>query len=366
MPASEAIPDLPQRIVTALDVEPEWTLEEPHGIGFVAGEVGVWLTVRDTRAWKSVLRLETRLARHVPDGPDTWRFCDRLNNHPQLGSLGGRWVHDPATETLALVADLSSFNQAGAAAGYVELYAGFLALMTSRTEFAAHTFIAQPEPAGGEALTLIAGRRRTTAHPILNRLAETRDAGQEPALVHTVADLVQRDLPGLLPARVGGRWLTAGREHGLDLWSLHGTVLSVDTVRNPELGWGIYVEAGLDEDSPEQETRTGDQVSGPRGLPPGSATWATLNREASARGGVAPGCWTKGGGQNTVHRFFLPAALLACATPAAAALFTGELAGLAVRQLHSALHGAPETQPVLAHPGWPGDEEADALVQRDA
>ncbi|GII56107.1 hypothetical protein Pth03_44960 [Planotetraspora thailandica] len=66
----------------------------------------MWLTLRDTKAWESVLRVETRLAHHVPDGPATWEFCDYLNNLPQFGSLGGRWVHDPATGVLALIADL--------------------------------------------------------------------------------------------------------------------------------------------------------------------------------------------------------------------------------------------------------------------
>jgi hypothetical protein len=127
MPAPDAISDLPQRIIDALGIEVEWTVYESDGsgIGFVAGELGVWLTTRDDD-WLSALRVEVRVARHVPDGPGVREFCETHNHH----GLVGRWVHDPATATVSLVADLPSFNADGAEAGLVEVWAEYAAHMS--------------------------------------------------------------------------------------------------------------------------------------------------------------------------------------------------------------------------------------------
>ncbi|WP_248960273.1 hypothetical protein [Sphaerisporangium perillae] len=364
MPAPEAILDLPQRIVTALGIEPEWILQEPDGIGFVAGEVGVWLALRDTVGWQSVLRIEARLARHVPDGPDTWEFCNYLNNLPQFGSLGGRWVHDPATGILALVADLPSVNQAGVAAGFVELYAEFVALLACRAEIAAYNSIPQRELGAGKALTLIAGRRRTAAHPILDRLTGTRHAGGDPAPVHAVEHLVRQRLPELLPAWTGGRWYSAAEDR-LELWSGQGVVLSLGVMNNPRLGWGIMIGAGLVVESVRRQMIADGVTPDFPELTADPHTWATLNREASARGSVAPGCWTQGGPDNTVHRLFLPAAILATTAQDSSAMFVSQLAWLAVTQVHSTYDQEFTTAPVLEHPAWPSDEQADVLARRE-
>jgi hypothetical protein len=364
MPAFEAIPNLPRRIVTALGIEPEWIVEDADGIGFVAGEVGVWLTVRDTDAWTSVLRVEARLARHVPDGPQAWDFCEYLNNHSQLGSLGGRWVHDPATGILALVADLPPFDKAGAAAGFVALYAEFVALLASRAEIAAYNSVPQQELGAGKALTLVLGRRRTQAHTIVDRVAETRRAGHDPAPVRAVADLVQQSLPEQLPAWTRDVWFAVDEDH-LELWNRYGTIVTVAVVKNPHLGWGIMTGAGLVAE-PERRQMIDEGVL--PDLPELTAdplSWATLNREASARGGVAPGCWTEGGSQNTVHRLFIPARVLATTAPDTAAMFVSQFAWMAVKQFHSSFDSEFETVPVLERPAWPGDEEADVLARRD-
>ncbi|XVQ89148.1 hypothetical protein ACQP2K_17560 [Microbispora siamensis] len=70
MPESGIITDLPQRIASILQIEPEWTVQEDDRLlGFVAGETGVLLAVGEGDDWASVLRVEARLARHVPDDP---------------------------------------------------------------------------------------------------------------------------------------------------------------------------------------------------------------------------------------------------------------------------------------------------------
>ena len=84
MPSPDAIFDLPQRIIDALDIEEEWTFREPDGIGFVAGDLGVWLTTREDY-WPSALRIEVRVARHVPDGPDVREFCETRNDQGLVG-----------------------------------------------------------------------------------------------------------------------------------------------------------------------------------------------------------------------------------------------------------------------------------------
>jgi hypothetical protein len=240
MPEPGIITDLSQRIVRILDIEPEWTVQVPGAIGFVAGEVGVLLTVRGAEDWPAVLRVEARLARHAPDEPETWEFCHYLNSAPELGSLGGRWVHDPASGVVALVADLPVPEEPG----LVGLYAEFVALLACRAEIAACNSIPQQKIGAGKALTLVAGRRRTIAHPLLDRLTETRRGGGDPAPVRAVVDLVQQNLPEGLVTWSGQGWYSA-REDRLELWSGYGTVLALDVAENPRRGWGIMIGAGF-------------------------------------------------------------------------------------------------------------------------
>jgi hypothetical protein len=72
--------------ITSLDIEPEWMIHDGDGIGFVAGELGVWLEVRDTPAWTSV---------HGDDYPDEEddRYFGYLDNLAPLRLHINRKLH---------------------------------------------------------------------------------------------------------------------------------------------------------------------------------------------------------------------------------------------------------------------------------
>ncbi|GIH72004.1 hypothetical protein [Sphaerimonospora thailandensis] len=361
MPEDGIITDLPQRIVGILDIEPEWTVQEDGMLGFVPGEIGVLLAVEeDADDGPAVLRVEARLARHAPDGPETWKFCDLLNNLSLFGSLGGRWVHDPATGVVALVADLA----VPAEAELVEPYAEFVALLTCRAEIAAFNSIPQKDLGAGKALTLLHGRRRTVAHPLLDRLSEARRAGADPAPVRAVAELARQRLAERLATWSAPRWFSAPVDW-FELWSGYGTVLGIDEVENPELGWGIMIGASFLPEAKRQALIAEGTLPDIPGFATDPHTLTTLNRDAATLGGTAPGCWTVGSRDNTVHRLFLPAALLATATPQTAALLVEQLAWQTADQFHAGFRYRAEGVRVLAAPEWLGDEEADVIARRE-
>ncbi|WP_405393422.1 hypothetical protein [Microbispora hainanensis] len=361
MPESGIITDLPQRIARILHIEPEWTVQEDDRLlGFVAGEVGVLLAVGEGHDWASVLRVEARLARHVRDDAHTWKSCDRLNNLPLFGSLGGRWVHDPATGVVALVADLPVPDEPE----LVGLYAEFVALLACRTEIAAHHSIPQKDLRAGKALTLLHGRRRTVAHPLLDRLRETRRAGADPAPVRAVAKLVRKRLTERLAEQPAPRWFAALVDW-IELWHSYGTVLTVNSVKNPELGWGIMIGASFLPEAKRKGMIADGLVPDIPAFATDPHTLVTLNRDAATSGGVAPGCWTVGGRDNAVHRLFVPAALLAAAPPQVAALFVEQLAWQAAEQFHAGFRYRAENVRVLVAPEWPGDDEADVIAGRE-
>ncbi|MEV4322394.1 hypothetical protein AB0J37_09210 [Microbispora rosea] len=361
MPESGIVTDLPQRIASILAIEPEWTVrEDDRLLGFVAGEMGVLLAVRESGDWASVLRVEARLARHVPDDPHTWKFCDRLNNLPLFGSLGGRWLHDPATGVVALVADLPVPDEPA----LVEPYAEFVALLACRAEIAAHQSIPQKDLRAGKALTLLRGRRRTVAHPLLDRLDETRRTGGDPTPVRAVVKLVRKRLTERLAEDPAPRWFTAPVDW-IELWHGYGTVLTVNSVENPKLGWGIMIGASFLPETKRKGMIADGLVPDIPAFATDPHTLATLNRDAATRGGVAPGCWTVGGRDNAVHRLFVPAALLAAAAPEVAALFVEQLVWQASEQFHAGFRYRAENVGVLVAPDWPGDDEADVLARRE-
>ncbi|WP_169945265.1 hypothetical protein [Microbispora sp. H11081] len=359
MPESGIITDLPQRIAGILGIEPEWTVQDDCLLGFVTGEMGVLLAVGEGDDWASVLRVEARLARHVPDDSHTWKFCDRLNNLPLFGSLGGRWVHDPASGVVALVADLPVPGEPE----LVGLYAEFVALLACRAEIAAHRSIPQKDLRAGKALTLLRGRRRTVAHPLLDGLNEARRAGADPAPVRAVAKLVRERLTERLAEDPAPRWFAAPVDW-IELWHGYGTVLTVNSVENPKLGWGIMIGASFLPEAKRKGMIADGLVPDIPAFAIDSHTLVTLNRDAATRGGVAPGCWTVGGRDNAVHRLFVPAALLAAAPPQVAALFVEQLAWQAAEQFHAGFRYRAENVRVLVAPEWPGDDEADAIARR--
>ncbi|MFC0863828.1 hypothetical protein ACFHYQ_16105 [Sphaerimonospora cavernae] len=66
-----------------------------------------------------------------------------------------------------------------------------------------------------------------------------------------------------------------------------------------------------------------------------------------------------------MHRLFLPAALLATATPQTAALLVEQFAWQTADQFHAGFRYRAEGVRVLAAPEWLGDDEADVIARRE-
>ena len=67
MPAPDAIPDLPQRIIDALDIEPEWIVGDRDGIDALGRVCGI--NADSLALWESRLTDEDRTAPGVLDFP---------------------------------------------------------------------------------------------------------------------------------------------------------------------------------------------------------------------------------------------------------------------------------------------------------
>jgi hypothetical protein len=73
-----------RRVVARLGVEPEWTVTEGDSCGFVAHEVGVWLSPGVPTGDETNVRVEVRIARDVSDTLMTRRFlkCPPTSSAP--------------------------------------------------------------------------------------------------------------------------------------------------------------------------------------------------------------------------------------------------------------------------------------------
>ena len=91
-----------QPLFDRLAIEDTWILAEPHGAGFVVGELGTWLTLGTSTQRTPLLHVEVRVGVDTPDDDRPSLFCNNRNNL----ALIGRWIHDPTTRTVALVASL--------------------------------------------------------------------------------------------------------------------------------------------------------------------------------------------------------------------------------------------------------------------
>ncbi|MCW2903369.1 MAG: hypothetical protein JWO67_5634 [Streptosporangiaceae bacterium] len=346
MPAPDAISDLPQRIIDALRIEVEWTVHEPDGfgLGFVAGELGVWLATRDDDRL-SALHIEVRVARHVPDGPDVRKFCETRNHY----GLVGRWVHDAATATVSLVADLPSFNADGPEAGLVEVWAEYVAHMIATAESAAFRSLPQLGMGGQKALTLVGGQRRKPSDRFVNRLADIVELGKDAEAAEEVMELL-RQTPPVVHGRAGSSWLISHESPVIALRCLDGEVISIFAAQHPTFGWGIMIAAGQD---PEKLWLDDDPE-----------LIASLNRTAVQRGGLAPGSWTQG--QHVEHRMFISNTLLrAAGSPQTAHFAVSEFVTETAVQLRRSRITVEQETPALVRPAWPDDDRADVLARRD-
>jgi hypothetical protein len=329
-------------VVSRLGIKPEWTLEDPAGVGFVAAELGTWLTVRTTPACERWLSAEVRLARQVPDTEKTWAFVDELNHW----SFHGRWVHDPASATVAVVGglDLDGLGRADP----VWLSAAVVATMVSSAE----SFASLSRPEGSldawKALTLVGGRRRRQAHAISGFVGrDIVSRGKQPGDAAQALILVQ---DCLVPELLG--WSVEHDRHESLAVRRDGLSLVLRACSHPAVGHGLMVTVGGEE-------LDADGADVPRRL-------AALNRALHSQPSLAG--WTRVE-DHLELRVFLPNALLAWMD-----ISIAEMSPL-LAQIHTIIEQAdaasnidadtehPES--VLLKPAWPGDEEATFLARRD-
>jgi hypothetical protein len=329
-------------VVSRLGIKSKWVVEDPAGVGFVAGELGTWMTVRSTPSCPRLLTVEVRLARHVPDTVKTWAFVDELNHW----SFFGRWVHDPATTTVALVIGLDL--DALGSAHPVWLTAAMVAAMVSSAE--SFTYLSRPERSldARKALTLVGGCRRGNAHAIAGFVDhKVVPGGQQPGTAAQIMPLVQDFLvPELL-----GWTVQHGRRESLAVRG-DGLSLLLRVAAHPAVGHGLMLTVA----SKDVDLTRDDAL---RRL----AAW---NR--ALHGQPQLGGWTRVGDHFEL-RAFLPNALLDWmdfSTLDLSLIFAEIHAG--IEQTESAL--ASDADPdhpgsVLLKPSWPGDEAATVLARRD-
>jgi hypothetical protein len=271
-------------VVSRLGIEPEWMVEDPAGLGFVAAELGTWLTVRSTPYCPRWLSAEVRLARGVPDTAKTWAFVDELNHW----SFHARWIYDPASATVAAVAGLDL--DALGSADPIGLSAVMAATMVSSAE--SYAYLSRPERSldAGRALTLVGGRRRAHADAVAAFVGgEVVPRGKRPGAATQVLPLVQDCLVPELPG-----WIVEHDEQQSRAVRSDGNLsLSVRVGAHPAVGHGLMIAvAGEELDRTEADAH--------RRL-------AARNRALCNQPGLAG--WTRSQAHNEL-RAFLPNALL--------------------------------------------------------
>jgi hypothetical protein len=300
------------------------------------------MTVRSTPSCPRLLTVEVRLARQVPDTVKTWAFVDELNHW----SFCGRWVHDPATATVALVLGLD-LNALGSAHP-VWLTAAMVAAMVSSAESFAH--LSRPERSldAQKALTLVSGCRRRNAHAITGFVGhKVVPGGKQPDTAAQILPLVQ---DFLVPELLG--WTV---EHDLrESLAVRGDGLSLllRAVAHPAVGHGLMITVASDDIDLASEDALRRVAAWNRALhgEPQLGGWTLVDDHFELRA-------------------FLPNVLLDWMD-----ISTLDLS-LVFAQIHATIEQtdaalASDADPdhpgsVLLKPSWPGDKEATVLARRD-
>ena len=330
-----------EEVVRHLQVEPEWTVVESDGVGFVAGQLGVWLAIEPREGSAASIRVEVRLARCLA-GVASDLLLDSLN---ATGAVGC-WIYDPASQTIAATAGLDLDTPPTETA--VRTVATVVSYLVVRAEDLAGASVAERELGGIKALTLIAGRRRTGEHPFLREhLFRCRSAGAEPGAAVRVLPLVQDGLLYLTPG-----WYVEHDERHSRGSDGHGRCLNLGVGRHRALGWGLAIAAS------SERHQNAD--------PSGSAEAQRLNQLHSSPPGW--GAWSTGP-NGPEYRIFLPNSLLEVVEKdlPQPRLISGAVLD-ALNRTEPGPH-APAldrtTSGPLIRPRWGGDEEAEGMARRE-
>jgi hypothetical protein len=331
-------------VVAHLGVEAECTVAAADGVGFVAGELGVWMTVEEKGAAPPRFRAEVRLARQVPDDETISEFVDRLNHRGLLGC----WVHDQPTGILALSAgiDLSTTVREDT----VAIAAQVVSSMVASAEELAYKSAPQRDLGAAKALTLVGGVRRKGEHPLFRRHTGTvLEQGRTADTARVSLCLAQDVMLYLVPG-----WTFEHDTTATTCEDDQGFVLVVRVAQHPAFGYGLMIALG------SQSRLT---------IPAADAHRRAfeLNRSEARRPGL--GAWAVSG-PGLEYRTFLPNSLLELANRDLPEL---RLVSAVIRD--TAARARPSLVPLravaehpdrtLLKPDWAGDTEAEILARRD-
>ncbi|WP_169945260.1 hypothetical protein [Microbispora sp. H11081] len=319
---------IPRKILDELAIEPEWTVEDDSGAGFVAGELGTWLALTGGPD-RSYLRVEVRLARGVHSGDGIWSLYGKRLVLPR--SLG-RLVHDPHTMVLSLVADLPvAYGTAG-----TRLLSGCVVELVHDGE----TIAAQQDLPGFTAVTLVGGERRSALHPLVRRSPRIHGSRDDAV---TALNLLRDAIAATSPPG----WTVRHRKRATTVTGPNGESLLAAADYGRSTGWGLSLTAKPSLTARESPHQQGIHL-------------ADLNRTNRQRGLPAPGHWIAGDG-GSEYRLVLPAHLLslAAATPS---WLEATVTAVAARCLDVA--SAEMVRPLLLCPRWAGDDDAVLLKPR--
>ncbi|MFI7632381.1 hypothetical protein [Microbispora rosea] len=311
-----------RKILDELAIEPEWTVEDDNGAGFVAGELGTWLALTGGPD-RSCLRVEVRLARGVHSGDGIWSLYGKGLVLPR--SLG-RLVHDPRSMVLSLVADLPVVR---GTAG-TRLLSGCVAELVHDGE----TIVAHQDLPGFTAVTLAGGERRSARHPLVRRSPRVHGTRDDAV---TALNLLREALAETFPPE----WTVRHGKRATAVSGPDGESLLAAVEYGARTGWGLSLTA-----QPSLAARESPH-------PPGIHL-ADLNRTDAQRGLLAPGHWIAGD-DGSEYRLVLSARLLSLADDTPSWVET-MAAAVAARCLDSA--PAETVHPVLLRPQWSGDDDA--------
>jgi hypothetical protein len=331
-------PNTALQIIADLGIEPEWTVVEEDGAGFVARELGTWLRTQPCDHGSERLHVEVRLAQGVDDTEETRKFLEEWNHN----ALVGRWVLDPASGVVVLITDLVVTDTTRPFATEA------VAEMVNTAETLASKSMPQRFLGGLTALTLVEAGRRSDFHGIVNHLPDhVYPEGRSDRVPLRLLRQIQSQLSNWLPD-----WkFDHADDHSVaetENWNL-----LIRAVAHPQAGWGLQVVLGDRYRVEEAKALLYAQV---------------FNRGDShlARDLAAPGCWTYVY-ETLEYRVFLPAWLLRVGDDSDSLPFVSSVVKGVAGRANSPLleHTNAVLGPVLTHPTWAKDNEAITLARRE-
>jgi hypothetical protein len=323
-----------QCLLSELGIKPDWTVVGSDGVGFVAADLGTWLSVSESPDGSAWLTAQTRVALDVPDTSRNWRVIDERNGRSAIG----RWVLDDGV--VALTASVP-------ASAPLALLAAVVSDIVSAAETAAFLGWAQRDLGGRKALTLVNGAGRNSAHPVASYRHEVVvPAGQSSAAALEVVTWAMDELLFVLPdhdvePEDDGQGCLAISDAGM--W------LRLRAAQHPSLGWGVMIALSGERWAGQEADVLRRALNANRTEPARAHRWAA-------------GTWLFNGA-GLEHRIFLPSALL---DP-----LPGIEAVTVVQELVAEVAGREEA-PAAARPaspalrrGWPHDDRAAVQARRE-